>query len=212
MSIREIAERSYYQNFDILGAGRGSSNSGEKYKLSKLDNHTIEDKSCLDIGCNAGYFLFRLLDKQPKKLIGIDLGPNFIEIANELNKEHFKSDKVEFIYGDIFTRKFDIKFDLIICFSTFHYFIDKQKEFLDLCHSYMNENGIFLLEVEEYPLNDKATIDKTPRPADKIPYDYPNKLMMEEFCKNKFNVSDRYISTFQGGSLYDRYFYKLEKI
>ena len=97
MSIREIAERSYYQNFDILGAGRGSSNSGEKYKLSKLDNHTIEDKSCLDIGCNAGYFLFRLLDKQPKKLIGIDLGPNFIEIANELNKEHFKSDKVEFI-------------------------------------------------------------------------------------------------------------------
>ena len=115
-------------------------------------------------------------------------------------------------YGDIFTRKFDIKFDLIICFSTFHYFIDKQKEFLDLCHSYMNENGIFLLEVEEYPLNDKATIDKTPRPADKIPYDYPNKLMMEEFCKNKFNVSDRYISTFQGGALYDRYFYKLEKI
>lgn len=210
--IKGIANRSYYQNFDFLGSGRGSSNSGKKWELSKLHSYYVKNKTVLDIGCNAGYFLFRLLDKDPNKLVGIDLGDEFIEIANELNNEYFKSTKTNFIFGDVFTYKFGTSFDLIICFSTFHYFVNKQKEFINLVHNLLNTNGTFLLEVEEYPKNNDPFIDKTPRPADKISYDYPNNLMMLEFCRNKFNVSERYISTFQGGALYDRYFYKLEKI
>ena len=212
MSIKDIASKSYYQNFDFLGAGRGSSNSGKKWELSKLESYDITNKSVLDIGCNAGYFLFRLLNKDPKKLIGIDLGDNFIEIANELNTEYFKSDKVEFIFGDIFEYKLNEKSDLIICFSTFHYFIDKQKAFIDLCYNLLNDKGVFLLEVEENPKNETPEVDKTPSPADRTSYDYPNNLMMLEFCRNKFNITERYISTFQGGALYDRYFYRLEKI
>jgi hypothetical protein len=33
-------------------------------------------------------------------LFGIDLGENWIKVANELNEFHFKSDKVKFVTGD----------------------------------------------------------------------------------------------------------------
>jgi len=35
---------------------------------------------------------------------------------------------------------------------------------------------------------------------------------MREFVKGKFEIEDKYKSIKQGASLYDRYFYKLQKI
>jgi cyclopropane fatty-acyl-phospholipid synthase-like methyltransferase len=124
----------------------------------------------------------------------------------------YKSNKLEFIFGDVFKYNFNKKFDMIICFSTFHYFIDAQHDFFNLCHNLLNDKGVLLLEVEEYPKNEIAIIDKSLRPADKISCDYPNNLMIQKFSDGKFNILERYISTFQGGALYDRYFYKLERI
>jgi Protein of unknown function (DUF1698). len=70
MELSEILSRSGYQAFDFLGSGPKGSRSGEKYQLSKLDQFEIEGKDCLDVGCNAGYFLFRLLDKNPNFCLG----------------------------------------------------------------------------------------------------------------------------------------------
>jgi len=211
-SVKNIIENTHYQTFDFLGGSRKDSLSGEKYKMSRLDDYDINGKNILDVGCNAGYFLFRLTPKNPNILVGIDLGENFINTANELNKEYFKSDKLRFIFGDFFSFNFEEKFDLIFCFSTFHYFGDKQKDFFDKCFDLLNDKGILLVEIEEYPENKIPEINNTPRPADKKKYNYPNELKIREFISEKFNILDKYISTKQGGSLYDRQFYKLKKI
>jgi SAM-dependent methyltransferase len=210
--LEELLAKSHYQSFDFLGKEKRDSNSGKKFELSKLDTFDLTNKTMLDVGCNSGYFMFRLLEKNPKKFIGIDLGEKFIDCANELNKEIFKSDKVEFHFGDFFHWNFNIEFDLIICLSTFHYFYENQPVFFPVCHRLLNPKGLLLLEMEEYPVNDKPMVDKTPRQADKKSYNYPNNLMLQQYIKNKFIIKDRYISIKQEGSLYDRYIYKLERI
>ena len=211
MELSEILSRSGYQAFDFLGSGPKGSRSGEKYQLSKLDQFEIEGKDCLDVGCNAGYFLFRLLDKNPNFLFGIDLGENWIKVANELNEFHFKSDKVKFVTGDFFTYSFDRKFDLILCVSTFHYMVGQQQELVDRCFDLLNDGGILLLEVEEYTKNDIPEVNHDPRPYDpaKLKLDYPNELMVKEYISDKFIISDKYLSAVQGGSVYVRYFYRL---
>ncbi len=203
----------HYQKFDFLGKKRGDSDSVEKYRLSRLEQFPVENKRCLDVGCNAGYFLFKLLHKNPKSLVGIDKVKLYIDLANVINTEHFKSDKFTFIVDDFFTHKFESIFDLIICFSTFHYFGDLQSEFFRKCHSLLAEGGVLLLEVEEYPVNEVPMIENSsPRPADKQKYNYPNSLQMEKFVSGRFFIMDRYISVKQGGSLYDRYFYSLGRL
>jgi len=42
-----------------------------KYNLLK-PHFDLKDKIVGDIGCNNGYYLFRMLSQQPKKLIGFD--------------------------------------------------------------------------------------------------------------------------------------------
>jgi len=214
MDLSKILEKSGYQTFDFLDGQRKGSNSGKKYELSKLEEYDIEGKTCLDVGCNAGYFLFRLLAKNPKSLFGIDLGGNWIEVANELNKEYFKSDRVEFVSGDFFSFHFPQKFDLILCISTFHYLVNQQQELVDKCFDLLNDQGILLLEIEEYPVNNVAEVNHDPRPYDpaKLELDYPNNLKIHEYMQGKFVILDRYSSVEQGGSVYDRYFYKLRRM
>jgi SAM-dependent methyltransferase len=211
--IHKILEKSNYQSFDFLGEKRRGSNSGKKYELSKIDTYNLEGKSCLDVGCNAGYFLFRLLDKNPELLVGIDAGEVYVDIAKGVNENHFKSDKISFICGDFFFTNFQRTFDLIICFSTFHYFLDKQKDFLDRCYELLNDRGNLLLEIEEYPKNDVPEVNHEPRPLDpqKTRLDYPNNLQIQEWIRDKFVIIDTYPSVKQTGSVYDRFFYKLRK-
>lgn len=212
MEVSKILEKSGYQSFDFLGSGPSGSRSGEKYKLSKIGDMQLEGTDILDVGCNAGYFLYRiLLEKKPNSLLGIDLGDVWIDIANLLNEHHFKSDKVKFICGDFFTQTFDKKFDLILCISTFHYMVNQQQELIDKCHSLLNEGGILLLEVEEYTKNDVPEVNHDPRPYDpaKLKLDYPNNLKVKEYIAGKFDILERYASVVQGGSVYARYFYRL---
>ena len=205
----KILEKSFYQTFDLIEGDRRNSDSKEKFEHSKLSSLDLKGKTCLDIGCNAGYFLFKLMDKDPKSLIGIESGEMFVQIANDLNQEVYKSPIIKFILGDFFTQDFDTKFDFIICFSTYHYFGDDQEVFFDKCHKIMNENSTLLLEIEEYPLNDSPAVDVDERDPNRR---YPNNLKLQEYIKGKFVILDRYISVNQRGSVHDRWFYRLKKL
>lgn len=60
-------------------------NSAIKYNLIK--NHLdIKNKITADIGCNNGYYMFRMLDLKPKKLIGFDPSTKFYAQFYLLNK------------------------------------------------------------------------------------------------------------------------------
>ena len=49
-------------------------------KWDRLKNHIpdLTNKVALDIGCNNGYYLFRLLEKNPKALVGMDPNDRFM--------------------------------------------------------------------------------------------------------------------------------------
>lgn len=208
-SITKILEKSHYQTFDLIEGDKRDSDSKKRFELSRLSSYDLEGKTCLDVGSNAGYFLFKLMDKKPKLLIGIELGQKFVQISNDLNQEVYRSPIIKFILGDFFTQEFDTKFDFVICFSTYHYFGDDQEVFFDKCHEIMNDDTILLLEIEEYPLNDSPAVDVDERDPNRL---YPNNLKLQEYIRGKFVILDKYISVNQRGSVHDRWFYKLGKV
>ena len=210
-NIAQILSKSHYQTFDLIEGDKRDSDSKLKYNLSRLDSYDLTGKSVLDVGCNAGYFLFKLCNRGASRLVGIEIGEKFVTIANDLNREVFKSPPqlITFICGDFLTYQFNEKFDLIICLSTFHYFGYNQPVFFDLSHQLLNDDGKLLVEIEEYPDNSKPYVDVDLRDRNRL---YPNALQISNYIRNKFKVIDKYLSAHQKGSVYDRWFYELEKI
>ena len=54
----------------------------------------IENKTVLDVGCNNGYYLFRMLEKNPRKLIGLD--PSALFKMQFLLANHWAKSNIEF--------------------------------------------------------------------------------------------------------------------
>lgn len=212
---RELFSKSNYQTLDFLGDfSKKDSNSIAKYELSKLKDFDLAGSKILDVGCNAGYFLMKLLmDKNPKELVGIDTNPSYLSICYGFNRIKFDTQQIKLYAGNVFDFQ-EKDFDLIYCFSTFHYFADKQYQFINLMHQLLNDNGVFILEVEESPTNQNVPfIEKRSRGGNLYEnyLDYPNQLMIQTMINQKFNIVDRYQSVIQPGQFYDRYFYHLVK-
>jgi tRNA (mo5U34)-methyltransferase len=212
--LKPFMQASFYQTFDFLGEELKASNSAEKYDLSRLTTFNLEGKNILDVGCNAGYFMFKLLGKNPKSIFGIDVHRPFIEIARRINEECFQSNKLDFHVADFFKYKFPLgkMFDFIFCFSTFHYFYENQQLFIDKSYELLNKDGILLLEIEESPDQGEAKIFSPPRPADGKCYFYPNQAMVKQWTKGIFKIVDKYVSVKQNGAVYDRQFYVFQKL
>jgi SAM-dependent methyltransferase len=212
--LKSFLAHSNYQTFDFLGEGMKASNSAEKYDLSRLTTFDLEGKNILDVGCNAGYFMFKLLGKNPNWIMGIDAHRPYIDIARRINEECFQSNQLDFHVGDFFQYKFPSgkMFDLIYCFSTFHYFYEDQKPFIDKCHDLLNKDGVLLVEIEESPDQGEAKIFSPPRPADNKCLFYPNQAMVREWAKEKYIIKDRRKSIKQAGSMYERWFYEMCRI
>lgn len=209
--IARILEPSHYQTFDFLGDNRRDSDSAAKYIASRLEEMDLVGKSILDVGCNAGYFLFRLRDKNPDFMLGIDTGQKFINVAEAINATIYQDKSIKFVCGDFFNSSW-LHFDLIICFSTFHYFGNQQGKFFDDCFGRLLPGGVLLLEVEEYPDGNTPMVHNAVRPADRKLYPYPNQAQLATWTEGKFIAVDHYPSVKQGGTLYDRFFWHFKRI
>lgn len=101
--------RSGLENYKKLTKEIGLWDS-EQYAFQKYLNP--KDK-ILDLGCGTGRTTFPLDNLGYKDIIGIDLTPEMIELANELNT-HFNS-QVKFKIGDATNLEFsDFTFDVVI--------------------------------------------------------------------------------------------------
>ncbi|NIQ15964.1 MAG: methyltransferase domain-containing protein, partial [Candidatus Dadabacteria bacterium] len=67
--------------------------------------------------------------------------------AIDINSKFYKLNNISFEHSDFFEFKFKEKYDAILCLSTFHYFEDKQKLFLEKCKQIMNENSTLIAEI-----------------------------------------------------------------
>ena len=90
-----------------------------KYNL--LEPHfNLKGKDVADVGCNNGYYMFRMLTHQPKSLTGFDPSPLFKTQFDFI--DHFiKSDIVYELLGVEHLPMYPKKFDVIFCLGVLYH-------------------------------------------------------------------------------------------
>lgn len=93
--------------------------SNIKYNLLRK-HFDLKDKKVADIGCNNGYYMFRMLEDEPKLLVGFDPSPLYKTQFDFIN--HFvKSDIVYELLGVEHLEFYEEKFDTIFCLGVLYH-------------------------------------------------------------------------------------------
>lgn len=208
--------KSRYQSFESLGLSQSgsrstASNTSAKYEASHLDDIVGASDRFVDIGCNAGYYCFRIADKTSGSIIGVDMARHWLEIASHMNNSIFLRDNIAFFEAEAldFLSENPDSFEIIHCASTYHYFRDRQVDFLRAAHRALSHEGTLVLEVE---LADKGTepeVIKRSRGVDSTPCAFPNRAMFLEKISGLFQIEAEFESVFQQGSYYNRLYFHL---
>ena len=90
-----------------------------KYNLL-LPHLDLDDKIIGDIGCNNGYYLFRMLDLNPKKLVGFDPSPFYQTQFDFIN--HFAKSEIKYeLLGVEHLPIYDLRFDTLFCLGVLYH-------------------------------------------------------------------------------------------
>jgi tRNA (mo5U34)-methyltransferase len=117
--------------------------SDKKYNLL-APHFDLKDKIVGDIGCNNGYYMFRMLSQKPKKIIGFDPSALYYMQFKFLN--HFiKSDIVYELLGVEHLEFYEHKFDLLFCLGVLYHRSDPVSTLKSLFKS-LNEGGELILD------------------------------------------------------------------
>ncbi len=96
--------------------------SNLKYNLLR-PYFNLKDKVVADIGCNNGYYMFRMLEDKPKRLIGFDPSPLTLHQFEFIN--HFvKSDIIYEMLGIEHLELYNHKFDFIFMLGVLYHRAD----------------------------------------------------------------------------------------
>ncbi len=136
-----------------------------KYNLLK-PYFNIKDKKVADIGCNNGYYMFRMLKEKPKKIVGFDPSALFKTQFDFIN--HFiKSDICYELLGVEHLGLYEEKFDTIFCLGVLYHRSDPISTLKSLKQG-LNKNGELFLDTfiidgeEDYALTPKDRYSKIP--------------------------------------------------
>jgi tRNA (mo5U34)-methyltransferase len=90
-----------------------------KYDLLK-PYFNITNKIVGDIGCNNGYYLFRMMAENPKKLVGFD--PSSIPYCQFKFLEHFIQSGIKYeLLGIEHVEFYEHKFDILFCLGVLYH-------------------------------------------------------------------------------------------
>lgn len=90
-----------------------------KYNLLK-PHFNLKDKIVADIGCNNGYYLFRMLEQDPKKLVGFDPSVLYKQQFDFLN--YFAKTKISYeLLGVEHLPFYEHKFDTLFCLGVLYH-------------------------------------------------------------------------------------------
>jgi len=93
--------------------------SNVKYNLLRK-HFNLKEKRVADIGCNNGYYLFRMQEDNPKLLVGFDPSPLYKTQFDFIN--HFvKSEIVYELLGVEHLEFYEEKFDTIFCLGVLYH-------------------------------------------------------------------------------------------
>ena len=151
-----------------------------KYNL--LEPHfDLKDKIVGDIGCNNGYYLFRMLSQKPEKLIGFD--PSAIYYSQFQFVNHFiKSDIVYELLGVEHVEFYEHRFDTLFCLGVLYHRSDPVAMLKSLFKG-LNKGGELILDT--FMIDGEEEICLTPRDRySKIPniYFVPTVNALKNWC------------------------------
>lgn len=117
--------------------------SNIKYDIIKnyLD---IEGKMVADVGCNNGYYMFRMLELKPEKLVGFDPSPLF-KLQFDLVNHFAKSDIIYELLGVEHIEYYEHKFDFIVMMGVLYHRSDPIATLKSL-NKALNKNGEILID------------------------------------------------------------------
>lgn len=117
--------------------------SNIKYNLIR-PHFNLKDKVVADIGCNNGYYMFRMLEDKPKRLIGFDPSPLTLHQFEFVN--HFvKSDIVYEMLGVEHLEFYNHKFDFIFMLGVLYHRADPVGTLKSLARG-LNSKGEILID------------------------------------------------------------------
>jgi len=117
--------------------------SNIKYNLIR-PHFNLKDKVVADIGCNNGYYMFRMLEDKPKRLIGFDPSPLTLHQFEFIN--HFvKSDIVYEMLGVEHLEYYNHKFDFIFMLGVLYHRPDPVGTLKSLARG-LNSKGEILID------------------------------------------------------------------
>ena len=116
---------------------------------------------CLDIGCDGGANIRKLLEKSPYgRVVGIDYSEISVEKSRKINKAGIESKRCEILQGDVMKLPFrDKTFDVITAFETIYFWPDISEAFKKV-YKILKIGGTFMICNEsngENPKDEKWT-------------------------------------------------------
>ena len=151
-----------------------------KYAIIEPHFH-LKNKIVGDIGCNNGYYMFRMLSQNPKKLVGFDPSPlTFMQFAY-INK-FIKSDIKFELLGIEHIAFYEHKFDILFCLGVLYHRSDPIASLKSL-YKALNEGGELILDT--FMIDGEEDICLTPKERySKIPniYFIPTVNALKNWC------------------------------
>ena len=142
----------------------------------------LKDKCVADIGCNNGYYLFRMLEQKPKKLVGFDPSIHYKTQFDFIN--HFLKTSIEFeLLGIEHLPFYESKFDVIFCLGVLYHRSDPINALKALKNG-LNDGGYVILDTfmisgdKPYVLTPEDRYSKIPNV-----YFIPTISALENWCK-----------------------------
>ncbi len=129
-----------------------------KYNL--LEPHfDIRDKIVGDIGCNNGYYMFRMLDKKPSKLVGFDPSVHYYSQFQFI--DHFINSNITYeMLGVEHVEYYEHKFDTLFCLGVLYHRSDPIGTLKSLRRGLNNGGELFL---DTFMIDGDEDISLTPR-------------------------------------------------
>ncbi|EOF4631003.1 tRNA 5-methoxyuridine(34)/uridine 5-oxyacetic acid(34) synthase CmoB [Campylobacter jejuni] len=153
-----------------------------KFNILKPFMNEISQKCVADIGCNNGYYMFKMLEFNPAKLIGFDPSIKYrlqFELINALAKTPIEYE----LLGVEDLPRYGLKFDVIFCLGVIYHRSDPIKMLKDL-KAGLNKNGVVFLDTMY--IEDEREIALVPNKTySKIPniYFVPSISALKNWCE-----------------------------
>jgi tRNA (mo5U34)-methyltransferase len=127
----------------------------------------LRGKDVADVGCNNGFYMFRMLEDEPRRLIGFDPAPLF-KVQFDFINGFVKSDIQYELLGIEHLEFYKFKFDVIFCLGVLYHRSDPVSALKSLYKGIKKKGGELILDTfmidgdEEIALTPKGRYSKIP--------------------------------------------------